>query len=538
MLDRPSVPRRSLDFEDYIAIVRRNWRWLLGPVFAGIVVSTVVAYLMHDRYVSYALIRIVPQQISPEMVQNITAEDVADRINGMAQVIESRNTLSSMITSFGLYPKELKKAPLDDVIFKMKAQDLHIRPVEGVTNISGKSLPAMQVSFAYQDPITAQKVCADVVSRFMNASTVTSTDMTQQGATFFTDQFETAKRDLDAVEKKLADFRAQNAGHLPDEVQTNMAQMMALQQRSGSISDALARNSEQKMMLESELAMAKDRLNSNSPRTQAQSQKVNALDREIDQLETSIASMKNRYTEDFPDLQAARDRLALAKRQREDALKEKPAEDEDSDQNEVLSRERQDAQVAVNRLQTDLKTNSMEGQRMLKQQMQVNSALGTYQARLEAAPAGEKEYSDLLRDRELARIHYADLENKVNKANAAVELNRRKQGETLELLDAASLPTNPSAPKRYVIVPIGLVAGLVLGIIIVGMREVRDTSLKTLKDARLYTHLSVLGSIPLLENDVVVQRRKQVLWVSWAAATFVGLAVMAGSIVHYYMSKV
>ena len=54
MLDRLSVPRRALDFEDYIDIVRRNFRWLIGPAFAGLIVSTVVAYMMQDTYVSSA----------------------------------------------------------------------------------------------------------------------------------------------------------------------------------------------------------------------------------------------------------------------------------------------------------------------------------------------------------------------------------------------------------------------------------------------------------------------------------------------------
>ena len=76
-----------------------------------------------------------------------------------------------------------------------------------------------------------------------------------------------------------------------------------------------------------------------------------------------------------------------------------------------------------------------------------------------------------------------------------------------------------------------------MGVILVGIREVRDTSLKNLKDARLYTQLSILGSIPLLENDVVVQRRKQVMWVSWATGTILGVAIMAGSVAHYYLSK-
>jgi hypothetical protein len=87
------------------------------------------------------------------------------------------------------------------------------------------------------------------------------------------------------------------------------------------------------------------------------------------------------------------------------------------------------------------------------------------------------------------------------------------------------------------IIPVDLVGGLLLGVLIVALREVRDTSLKNLKDARLYTQLSILGSIPLLENDVVVQRRKQVMWVGWATATVFGLVVIAGSVAHYYLTK-
>jgi hypothetical protein len=79
--------------------------------------------------------------------------------------------------------------------------------------------------------------------------------------------------------------------------------------------------------------------------------------------------------------------------------------------------------------------------------------------------------------------------------------------------------------------------GLVVGLVLVGVREVKDTSLKNLKDARLYTQLSILGSIPLLENDVVVQRRKQVMWVSWATATLAGFAIMVVSVARYYLGK-
>ena len=152
-------------------------------------------------------------------------------------------------------------------------------------------------------------------------------------------------------------------------------------------------------------------------------------------------------------------------------------------------------------------------------------------------PTGEKQYSELLRDRDLVKSRYDSFQVKLQRSAAQIELNRRKQGQTLELLDAASLPTAPSEPKRYVIAPIGAVVGLVIGLLIVGFREMKDTSLKSLKDARLYSQLSILGSIPLLENDVVVQRRKQIAWVGWAAAMLIGILIMAGSVAHYYLSK-
>ncbi len=100
MLDSISVPRRSYDFEDYIDILRRNFRWVIAPAFLGLVISIVVAYSMPDVYISTATIRVTPQQISERLIQNVTSQDVADRISGMAQIIYSRATLTSIINNF------------------------------------------------------------------------------------------------------------------------------------------------------------------------------------------------------------------------------------------------------------------------------------------------------------------------------------------------------------------------------------------------------------------------------------------------------
>ncbi len=203
MLDRASVPRRALDFDDYVSMVRRNFRWLLGPLFAGLVISTVVAYMWKDTYVSTALIRIVPQQISTEVVPDITAQDVSDQINSMAQTIESHNTLSAIITSYGLYAKELKSEPMEDAIAQMK-RAIKIKPIEGVTTPTGKNLPTMQVAFSYHDALTAQKVCADIVSRFVDASSQNQLSVQQEANSFLTAQYNQAKQDLQAHGQQTA----------------------------------------------------------------------------------------------------------------------------------------------------------------------------------------------------------------------------------------------------------------------------------------------------------------------------------------------
>src|SRR5947209_16151416 len=113
----------------------------------------------------------------------------------------------------------------------------------------------------------------------------------------------------------------------------------------------------------------------------------------------------------------------------------------------------------------------------------------------------------------------------------------RKQGETLELLDPASLPINPTEPKRPLIISIGAAFGLILGVIIAGAREMKDTSLKNLKDVRAYTQMAILGSVPLLENDFVVRRRRRLAWLGWTTACLASAVIMAGSVVYYYTTK-
>jgi len=76
-----------------------------------------------------------------------------------------------------------------------------------------------------------------------------------------------------------------------------------------------------------------------------------------------------------------------------------------------------------------------------------------------------------------------------------------------------------------------------IGLVMAGAREAKDTSLKNLKDVRAYTKMVVLGSVPLLENDLVVRRRRRITWLGWTVALLVSVAVMAASVIYYMATK-
>jgi uncharacterized protein involved in exopolysaccharide biosynthesis len=201
------------------------------------------------------------------------------------------------------------------------------------------------------------------------------------------------------------------------------------------------------------------------------------------------------------------------------------------------SREARDLDANIRRLESAIEARDLDIQNSQKEMKRATDLIRTYQSRIETVPLGEKQYADLLRDRDLAKERFIDLTQKLQRAEMAQEMEGRKQGETLELLDPASLPSTPAAPKRPMVVGIGATIGLLLGLVLAAGREMKDTSLKNLKDVHAYTKVSVLGSVPLLENDFVVRRRRRLAWLGWTTACLAAIVVMSGSVVYYYVTK-
>jgi len=544
-----STPRRTLDVEDYIDIVRRHKGWIFGPFLFTLVASVVGVYLYPDSYTSQAVVKIVPQQVPQNLVQAAINQQMSDRINSMAQTILSRSVLTNIIHSFGLYPKELSRMPIEDVIETMK-KNIQIQPVASSTG-GTDHLPAFVVSYSYENRLLAQRVVQDLVSRFIDENIHNRSNATFMTTQFIKDQLDDAKKELNTAEDKVASFRIQNNGRLPDQVDSNMRQLGALQSQATYLESKISTANQEKMQMESNMRILKDQ-QSNLKKDASQaaksaperkSEKVLDAEREVTNWENQLAVLRQHYKDGFPDVQNAVERLTVARKrlgevQAEEAANRKAETPDGPAVNPQSVREARELDANIRRFQSAIEARELDIQDNTKELKRVNDTVKSYQGRIETIPLGEKEYADLMRDRDLIKERFIDLSEKLSKAEIAQEMEGRKQGETLELLDPASLPTAPTEPKRPIVVSLGAALGLLLGIVIAGAREMKDTSLKNLKDVRAYTQLAILGSVPLLENDFVVRRRRRLTWLGWTTACLAAAVVMSGSVVYYYVSKV
>ena len=546
--DLLSIPRRPLDVEDYIDILRRHKSWILGPAFAALVASVVVAFLWTDTYLSEATVQVVAPQVPEKYVPSNVNSQMSSRINQMAQTVQSRANLINIIQSNNLYRGNLQRKPLEDVIEDMR-RDIKISPVLNLQQGNREPISAFKVSFEYNNRMMAQKVTQELVRGFIDENIRSLSSQSTATTEFLKDQWEAAKKNLDDLENRTTQFRLKNAGRLPDELQANLATLRTLEQQLAGSNESINRIGQEKLLLESQLRVYREQYDSmtqggsdHQMSVAAKSERLGQLEREMVATETTVSSLKERYKDTHPDVKAAEAQLealrkrrdALLRAEQENAPQAAPAKKIDA----THIRGARELEVNIAAVQSQIQSKNLELEERTKSQKQIVTLVNQYNERIQSSPIMEREYAGLTRDYGLAKMRYDELNSKKSQSEIATSLENRGQGERLQLLDPASLPERPVKPNRPVIVAAGAAIGLLLGVFIAGAREMKDTSLKNLKDARAYTNLPVLGTVPLLENDLVVRRKRRLVWAAWSAVCVSGALLMAGSVYYYYTTRV
>jgi uncharacterized protein involved in exopolysaccharide biosynthesis len=137
----------------------KDMKVVAAVALAGALAATVFAFRTPDRYVSTAVVRLIPagQAIGD-------GQRALDRLVELQQKVLSRESLGEIITqpAFDLYREDRKRMPLEDVVENMRNKALRFQLMQ----TQGGSIPAFSISCEYPDNLKAQAVVRELAYRF------------------------------------------------------------------------------------------------------------------------------------------------------------------------------------------------------------------------------------------------------------------------------------------------------------------------------------------------------------------------------------
>jgi len=547
----PTISRRPPDIEDYIDMLRRYSSWIVGPMFAGLVIAVVAAFLTPDMFISYAVLTVKPQQVSEKLIPSVVGASLMnERIQQMETDIESRTTLSEIIQkpALNLYPKERARMPLEDVIQNMKNKDLKIAPYNNSTG-DRRLASAIIVQFRYTDRHKAALVVQEIVNRLLEQSTTTQHTENNLTVSILKDEVDNAKQKKDPAEVALTQFEMQNPGRLP----VNSQAFMQIQMQLMNMSQQIARDQQDKLLLETQLqnlrndqnvaaANLEQTVTATGSQVVVRNEKLINLNKEITNLKAALASLMRVYGPNYPEISNTQAQIEALEREQAELEKQDAAEQAGSlvppqkAINPAAQKALLEYQAQQNTLDVQIASKQVEIEELTKQRAQLEKQMSVYQKRMEDAPLNEQKYASLVNDLNLAKADYDEKFKRQQDSDTAQNVEEHKAGEQLEMLDSPNVPDKAVEPDRWVWAGAGTFIGMLCGLVLAAAQEVKNTSLENLKDVRAYTNLLVLTSIPLLENNLLVRRKRRLAWLAWSAAAIAGVVLMSGSVYYYIIN--
>ncbi len=472
---------RTLGIEDYTRILKKRWWMIAIPALILPIVAYAASYLVDPQYLSQTLVIVQQQKVPDNYVKPVIAEDLTGRLASMREQILSRSRLEPIITRFNLFSGQ--KATMDERLDLMR-KAIDIKPIQSAMS---RGVPGFFISFKASDARTAQAVCGEITSMFVNEN-LKSREQSAQGTTdFLRRQLEDAKRSLDEQDARLAKFQQQYVGKLPGQEEPNMNMLASLNTQLDAATQALARM--QQDLSYGQTILAQQARDFQTPETQRIAPQ--AQQEELQKLLAQKADLTARYTADYPDVVTIEHKIADLRHEMAQAPPPTVAPSPSSQRNEPASLLQLRAQVRAEELGIAQKKHD---------QGAIQSQIKMYQDRISSSPLVQEQYKTLTRDYQTAQESYDALLKNMQQAKMATDLERQQQGEQFSVMDEPNLPDAPSSPKRPVFAAGGFAIGLMLGLGIIAFLEYRDTALKSERDIWAFTKLPTLATISLLDE--------------------------------------
>jgi polysaccharide chain length determinant protein (PEP-CTERM system associated) len=412
--------------------------------------------LLPDRYVSTARIYADADAVLGMLLRGIAMDNSpAAQVEVLQRTLVSRPNLERVVERSALAQRVAAGADREKTIDAL-ARDLRF-------GSQGRNL--FTVEYVDTDPQVAHGVVQQVVDLFLELASGSDRRQMGNARAFLLQQLATYEQQLREAERRRADFTARYQDLLA--LNGNTSRLDAVRTRIEAMRGELSDKSSLRTLLQQQI----DALPETAPAAGTVASAAEA--------EQRLMVLRQRYTEQHPDVAAARAAVAAARavgsanRPAAGATRVNPLR-------EQLLVRLVDTESQIASLQRQLQ--ELEGQNSRLEEMARN------------APEVQAQFANLDRDYNIIRRNYEELLARRESVNIAEAARTGSDRVTLEVVDPPTLPTIPTSPKRLLLAAGVLLAALGAGGVLLFLQVQLDTSFYTLRELR-GIGLPVLGAL-------------------------------------------
>ena len=507
-----SVEFRQRKPGELIAMLKRQKWLILLPTLTMTIAIGYVVYRLPSIYESTSLLTVKPPTISSSLVQALSSEDLSQRLSTINQEVLSRSSLEPMVQKYNLYKTERASGmPMELIIEKM-----YKNITVDLEETGYEKIAAFRIRYRDRDPQSARSVTAELASKYVNAQVQTSTEIAESTNQLFERQLNEKKATLDDLEQQRLEIMTQNVQTLPESEQGLVAQLQGLRQRDdtimkekqtlfnekGRLSDAIAANNRQMRLIddfgEKEV---QDTVRSVSIED---TPAYGELTKRRADLNAQLDNLLKVYKEKHPAVIAKQSEIIRINEEFENLRKNSDKRAQNATQASSRKAELQKKNLELENQRIQSQISQIEQQLVQKdvERQQNAGQITVLENRINAIPNVKVALEGLNARYQSAKQTYDEILKKKSDAETVVGVESNSRGETIRVQDPANIPQSPVAPKRFMLTMLGSALGFFIGMLLAAFLEVpRLFRIQNIEDAKHYTALPVLASVPALLSD-------------------------------------
>ncbi len=508
--DPPSEPLSVLVQEYWGNIVRRKWV-VLGLIVTGVAIAAILCVVLPKSYRSSTLILIENQKIPEDYVKGIGGASIEQRLTTIQQQVMSRTFLTQILDEYKPYEGQIRREGLESAIETLRRM-IKVETV-GTPGSWGKSVEALSISFAHEDPETAMKVTEKLASLFVEENFRVREQLVTGVSVFLEQELNDAKKLLEVKEHAISEFKTRYVTELPEQKEANLRTLDRLQTELNTTVEAIHSLTSRQRLFEKTAAQyeqyeMKDSSSSQSVPPLRNQPVQDPLAIRLSEVQKQLATLLATYKDTYPDIVFLKDEIKelqaqIAERAQADNKKTSQSEEQQLDRNrrrgKVFDPQLQKILAQMDESRLDITNFKTKEARIIREMKEI-------EGRVERTPSREQQLMILVRDYDNMQKNYQALLDKRLNARVAENLEKRQQGEQIRILDSANLPQKPEKPNRLLIMVFGLIGGAGLGVsVAIGLDRANPT-FKRREEVEKLSGIRLLGVIP---NFLTVYPRLQ-----------------------------